>query len=161
MGSQIASIYDALGAWEFSVTIGGSPADVTALWDDTLSKDIPDAMLPVRVLTPVEGSLEGDGLQFVTFGSTPTGVVDWIIRDVLLVKPITQGRGLPEVAPVLVAYVAAYASKVQTARRIVSDATSKATIIRADPLPGVIEWPLGSEKFYQGVEWKLTVTEVF
>jgi len=160
MGSQIASIYDALGAWTFSVTIGGVAAAVTALWDDTLSKDIPDALLPVRVLTPVEDSLEGDGLQFVTFGASPVGRVDWIVRDVLLVKPITQGRGLPEVAPALVQYVADYAAKLQTARRILST-PSKATIVRADPLPGVIEWPIGGERYFQGVEWKLTITEVF
>lgn len=157
MASQLTAIYNALGAWTFSITIGGSAKAVAALWGSTLKNEIPDAVLPVRVLAPMENAAEGEGLQLITFGSPSSGQVDWIIRDILLLKPTTQGRGLPEVSPQLVQYAQDYATKLQTARRVLSTAT----IIRAGILPGVIEWPVNSERFYQGVECALTITEVF
>lgn len=160
MASQLTAIYAALGAWTFSISIGGVAKSVTALWGDSLTNQIPAARLPARVLAPMENAAEGEGLQLLTFGTTSTGRVDWIIRDILLLKPTTQGQGLPEVSAQLVQYAQDYATKLQTARRVLST-PSKATIIRAGILPGVIEWPVNSEVFYQGVECALTITEVF
>lgn len=157
MASQLTSIYDALGAWTFSIVLGGVTKAVTALWGETLKNTVSAAQLPARVLAPMENAAEGEGLQLLTFGTTSTGRVDWIIRDVLLLKPTTQGMGLPEVSPLLVKYAQDYATKLQTTRRVLNTAT----IIRAGILPGVIEWPVNSETFYQGVECALTITEVF
>lgn len=152
MASNLSGIYTALAAWSFTV----NSQTATALYGSTLKGSLGSADLPARLLLPVNGGLEGTNVQGITL-SGGHGTATWQIDDLLLVQPVTQGRGIEQVAGALVTYMQQYASQIVSGRRL----TSLATVINATPSSGVYEWPADSGKLYYGARMVLEVQEVW
>lgn len=153
MGSALNSIYSNLAAWSFTV---GSQS-VNALYGSTLKGSLGSADLPVRLLLPVNDSLEGTNVQAIVITGAH-GTATWQIDDLLLLQPVVQGRGIEQVAGTLTTYLADYVDRLTTGYLLVG---GKATVLNARPTSGIYEWPAGSGKAYYGARMTLTIQEVW
>lgn len=151
MGSRLVDIFEALA--EMPVAVNGAVVNVYGL--DTLPNSVAAAALPARLLLPLGTRSEGRSVSFATFGQNGVVVPQWRITDVLLYKPTAQGRGLNDVAPDLIAYMAAYVDALRATRTLAG-----ATIVDAGLEPGVWTYPVGGSKDYYGVEATLTLKEI-
>lgn len=152
MTSQILSIYAALALKQ--VSVGGVAPDVFSLAQ--LPNTADTAATPCRLLLPVgDNAGEGREVQHIAIGNTIT--VNWQIKDLMLWKPVAQGIGLREYAPVLVEYAGAYAEMLREFRA----PTATDTVLEgANIQTGIFEYPSGSGKSFYGALCTLDVKEV-
>lgn len=151
MGSRLADIFAALAA--LPVNVNG--ASVPAYGLDALPNSVAAAALPCRLLLPLGTRVEGRSVSFTTVGNAGVVVPQWRITDLLLWKPTAQGRGLNDVAPDLIAYMAAYVDALRSTRRFAG-----AEVIDAAFEPSVYTYPAGGTKDYWGVEVVLQIKEI-
>jgi hypothetical protein len=144
--SAITSIIEALEGT--TVTVNGVTPTARAL--DTLPGAIRAVDLPMRVIVLDETATEVTALTLG--GAVQRGA--WRVRDLLLWKPIAQGRGVRDEVPELVDYVAAYTGAVArqlTAQSFVEEmAFSTGVWQQADGMPE-----------YHHIQVLLTIKETF
>ena len=153
--SQLATIYSTLAATP--ITVGA--VAVAALNGATLPDSVESAQLPVRLILPVGGKASGTVQTPRTFKTSTTQggvlVVDWTLSDVLLWRALGAGVGLTDLAPELIAYMAAYMAVVAPLR------TPRWSVTNiAFPVIGGLEWPASSDRWYSGVQATLTIREI-
>lgn len=154
MASHLVDICNALAAVEvvfssdgLDYTIPGTPlADVTDY--------VP--VLPTRLILPPGAYGPGvSGYQYVNFSNAVK--VTWNIVDMLLFEAVGLGQMIGLKYQALAAYVAAYVPAVNVARKL----AGAGTIVTVTPNVGIIEYPRGSERFYNGVQMVVSVDEIF
>ena len=102
--------------------------------------------LPCRMLLP---STAGD-LVFVGFG--PLNSIDWVIRDLCLWAPITQG-GIEKHAGSMTTYIKDYVAKIKTMR----NPTAQSVIVGAAFAMGPTPW---GDEDYWAIDTTLTIREI-
>lgn len=117
----------------------------------TLVDEIEDADLPARVLTVI-GALSGERSRTLT----PVGQMTfrWRIHDLLLVRSVGLGRGLRDTADDLTRYVYDYARLLRALR------ANRATVETWEAEIGVIAYPAGADRMYDGVRCTLTIAHI-
>lgn len=153
--SQLTTIFSALAATTITVGI----TSITALNGATLPDSVESAQLPIRLILPVGGKASGTVATPRTFKTSATEggvlVVDWTISDLLLWRALGAGIGLTDLAPDLIAYMAAYMAVVAPLR------TSRWSLTGITfPVIGGLEWPASSDRWYSGVQASLTIREI-
>ena len=142
MPSQISSIFQALGAWEF--TIKGDT--IRAPFVNQI-EDMPSSpSLPMRVISPALNRAEGS-LMGMTFGSTSL-VVTWEIDDLMLWRPVAQAANFAKEAVPLMQYMVAYSEMWVANRQLTTQAFSEEI---KNFSAGVFEYPAGSKVQFYGV----------
>lgn len=153
MSSQLEAIYAALA--EQVVTVDGKTPPVYGL--DNPIGSLTSARLPVRILHPFGNGSEGRNIAFD--GASCLITLTWTVVDFLAFQAI--GQGVPPTGA-MIRYAAAYVDMIKGFQRVGADTNP---LIRAylDPsrvLPGVFEWPLGSDAWYYGVQASLDIVEI-
>ncbi len=117
----------------------------------TLSDEIEDADLPARVLTAI-GAIASRHERTLT----PVGQMElrWQIDDLLLVRSVGLGRGLRDTADALARYAYDYARLLRQLR------AQTYTVVSWDAQIGVITYPAGTDRQYEGVRISLTLAHI-
>lgn len=150
MPPMLRTIYDTLA--EQPVNVGGQTARVYNIHQ--LANVLDGYKLPARLLLPLGTPTEGQGFAFVTLGTT-TQVI-WQVVDLFLYKSVTRGTGLAEFAEALVDYCQNYALMLKKIRSF----GGQTYLEQADIRPGSFNWPVGSDKYYVGVECILQIGDI-
>ncbi len=134
---------------------------VTVYEPDEFKRSIESADCPARILLP---STEGDVHTLTKWsgGFARTMRMTWVIKDLLLYKPVEEGMGWYEVAYDLDDYVDSYASALVGAQRGASGfcGTGPSTLESADWTVGTFTYPVGGTRSYYGVMTTLRIVEV-
>lgn len=150
MSSAIASIYSALAAK--TVTVGTVTPTIYSL--ASIPHNAATAILPCRMLLPMGNNpTGGDGFRFIAMGSSAK--VEWQVIDLLLWEASSQGRGIEDVAPDLLAYCGAYVDMLRT----FTAPTAQSHLVSANCVPGMYQYPAGAGNSYFGVLCTLVVEE--
>lgn len=160
MSGQLSNIVAAVAA--LSVTVPSSTAyngnktpQVFSL--GTLPNQVADARLPARLVRLLRATDPAAQSYTVVFGNDNTVRVRWRVYDSLLWRALGQGLGLGSHEADLVKYAAAYADALQGLP--VTLASYRAQLVGATLAITEINFPLGSEYWYAGVEVGLDVEE--
>lgn len=159
--SQIRTVYANLAAQSVTFTkeAGGT---VTVAARDL--HQLPNAALqaadaPVRLLLPYSNATETRDGMFASLDTVGRG--EWYIADLLLWKPGALGAGIAEVAADLVRYQAAYAEMLRGFRDCgIVGGNSDVELLGWRFVPGLYDWPIGGNVWWQGVMIVLQVLEV-
>lgn len=156
--SQIRTIYSNLAAQSVTFTReNGASVTVTARDLDELPVSGNAADAPLRLVLPYSSDTEGRDGAFASLDTI--GRMDWYIADLLLWKPGTLASGIAESAADLVRYQGAYAEMLR-AMRTMGVTTSDVELIDWRMRPGLYDWPIGSNTWWQGCMVILHVLEV-
>jgi hypothetical protein len=156
--SQIRAIYSNLAAQAvtFATELGPS-VTVAALDLHQLPVSVAAANAPLRLMLPYSTDTEGRDGAFASLDTL--GRMDWYIADLLLWKPGTLASGIAESAADLVRYQGAYAEMLRSMRTM-GVLTSDVELIDWRMRPGLYDWPIGSNTWWQGCMVILHVLEV-
>lgn len=129
-------------------------ATATVYEPDEFKRAVESADTPARIILP---STEGDSHVW-TQDSGGRARMTWIIKDLLLYRPVEEGMGWYEVAYGLDAFVDSYASLLRTTNRDTSTGfcSISANVTDASFLVGVQTF--GNRSYY-GVMVTLTITQ--
>ncbi len=156
--SQIRAIYSALAAQSVSFTTEAGVAVVVSAKDlHQLPVSVAAADAPTRLLLPYSTDTEGRDGAFASLDRI--GRMDWYLADLLLWKPGTLASGIAESAADLVRYQGAYAEMLRGLRAM-GVTTSDVELIDWRARPGLYDWPIGSNTWWQGCMMVLHVLEV-
>lgn len=160
MASQLTSLVAAVAA--LSVTVPASVAyngDKTpqALYLDTLPQQAPDAKLPARLIRMLRATDPAAQAFNIVFGNDNTARVNWRVYDVLLWRKLAQGLGVGSHEADLAKYAQKYADALQTLPATL--APLRAQLVTVTMGIAEINFPLGSDYWYAGVEVALDIQE--
>lgn len=156
--SQIRAIYSTLAGTSVTMTTeAGASVTVAARDLDELPVSVNAADAPLRLVLPYSSDTEGRDGAFASLDTI--GRMDWYIADLLLWKPGTLASGIAESAADLVRYQGAYAEMLR-AMRTMGVTTSDVELIDWRARPGLYDWPIGSNTWWQGCMMVLHVLEV-
>src|SRR5581483_11820897 len=114
------------------------------------------AMLPCRILMPMDSKGEGRDYAFNALGNTTK--VTWHITDLMLWRMSDTGIGLEDIASVLVGYAAAYAEVLRSNRAM---GQAQAHLLNARFVYDTFKYPNSDNgQYYDGVEVTLDIEEV-
>ncbi len=151
MSSQISAIFTALAGQ--SVTAAG---ETPTVWSVDDLRNVEPADCPVRLLLPGGWRSEGAEERFVALGNTVT--VPWRVVDLCLWRPVGQGLNkVGDTIPDLIDYAAAYVEMIRSFRSPTAQSNVAAVMVDIPPL---VEWPIGSGRWFFGVEVTLQIEEV-
>jgi hypothetical protein len=159
MASILPQVYAALDG--MTVTYSGRNAASTTPTVFTLSElpgTVPSAHLPCRLLLPL-GQGGGTPAMEILPGGEITAT--WTITDLLLMDSAASGEGLYIYAPQLIAYIVAYADAIGKKWQVAYQWQTEAFTTSVTMLPGIYNYPSGSEAQFYGVKVDITVTEIF
>jgi hypothetical protein len=131
--SVILDIYDEL-ATNCDVTVSAITPTVYGL--TALPDEVNDAMLPCRLLLPMQPRGEGRDWHFVALGQMTK--LTWHITDLMLWRRADAGIGLEDIASVLVDYAGQYAEMLRRHRSL---GQAQAHIISARFVYGTFRYP--------------------
>lgn len=156
--SQIRTIYSNLAGQSVSFTTEAGVAVVVSAKDlHQLPVSVNAADAPLRLLLPYSTDTEGRDGAFASLDTI--GRMDWYLADLLLWKPGTLASGIAESAADLVRYQGAYAEMLRSMRAM-GVTTSDVELIDWRMRPGLYDWPIGSNTWWQGCMVILHVLEV-
>jgi hypothetical protein len=158
--SQIRTIYSNLAAQSVTFTkeAGGS-VTVTAKDLDELPSAVQAADAPTRLLLPYANTTETRDGQFASLDSV--GRQEWFLSDLLLWKPAPLGSGIAESAADMIRYQGAYFEMLRSFKDCgIVGGDSDVELIGWRAIPGVYDWPIGGDSWWQGVMITLQVLEV-
>ena len=156
--STVLAIYDAIKA--VTVQYNGANPNVYDL--DQIPANADTARIPARILLPFGNFFESGRIsetRMVTIHGDIMGV-QWLLRDLLLVRPLAQGEGVYTVADDLVAYAGAYVAAFVNRTGNKRALTDQAWLDNITATPGIYEYPEGSGRAYFGVNCVLTIREL-
>lgn len=148
--SAILSIYSAIAALTPTVSSDQMPK-VEAI--GSVTEDINIDELPRRKLQAFANESDGE-MAFVALGHTIN--VTWTVVDTFYYRFANQGAGWKEFADELTKYCKSYIDILRTNRA----PTSQSHILSARFVPGIYNFPEGSENKLAGVQAILTIEEV-
>lgn len=152
MASQLVAICDALAAIEVSFSSDGRDYAIAGTPLAQVTDYVP--VLPVRLILP-PGSY-GNGVsnyQYQTFGNVLR--VTWNIVDMLLFESVALGQQIGLKYAAMATYVQEYFPAVSAVRKL----AGVGVVNTMSPNVGVIEYPRGSGRFYNGVQMVVSVDE--
>lgn len=156
--SQIRTIYSNLAGQSVSFTTEAGVAVVVSAKDlHQLPVSVNAADAPLRLLLPYSTDTEGRDGAFASLDTI--GRMDWYLADLLLWKPGTLASGIAESAADLVRYQGAYAEMLRSMRAM-GVTTSDVELIDWRARPGLYDWPIGGNVWWQGCMMVLHVLEV-
>lgn len=144
-----------------ALAVEANGAVVAVYEPDEFKRSVESADCPARILLP---STEGDTHTLTKWsgGFARTMRMSWVVKDLLLYKPVEEGMGWYEVAYDLDDYVDSYASALVGAQRGASGfcGTGPSTLESADWTVGTFTYPVGGTRSYYGVMTTLRIVEV-
>lgn len=156
--SQIRAIYSTLAGTSVTMTTeAGASVTVAARDLDELPVSVNAADAPLRLVLPYSSDTEGRDGAYASLDTI--GRMDWYIADLLLWKPGTLASGIAESAADLVRYQGAYAEMLRSMRAMGAP-TSDVELVDWRMRPGLYDWPIGSNTWWQGCMVILHVLEV-
>jgi len=156
--SQIRTIYSNLAGQAVTFTTELGQAVTVAARDlDELPVSVAAANAPLRLVLPYSTDTEGRDGAFASLDSI--GRMDWYMVDLLLWKPGQLASGIAESAADLVRYQGAYAEMLRSMRTM-GVVTSDVELIDWRMRPGLYDWPIGGNTWWQGCMVILHVLEV-
>jgi hypothetical protein len=153
MSSVIETILTTLGAQAIPLGAG----TVTGVAGADLPESMESAALPIRLLLPTGGRIGTTATLGKTFANGGQGVTvaEWEITDTLFFRALGAGIGMTDLAPVVTAYCAAYLSSFALLR------TARWSVTQVQfPVIGAFEWPMGSDRWWSGVQAAVVVKEI-
>lgn len=160
MSSILLNIYDALDAMTVTyVDKNGASVNPTCYNLNELPNSIQTEKLPCRLLLPIGQGVSGSTSMTIEHGAGVTA--NWQITDLFLLETAARGEGLYIHAPVLVRYVAAYAEAISKKWQILYQWQSEALVLNLQPIPGIYNFPSGSDAYFYGVKIDLNIQEIF
>lgn len=122
----------------------------------TLPDAVESAMLPCRLLLPMESKGEGRDLSFLALANTAR--ITWHITDLMLWRLSDTGIGLEDIAATLVSYAASYAEVLRANRAF---GQAQAHLLSASFRYGSYRYPdSDAGLLFDGVEVQLDIEEV-
>jgi len=150
--SHILDIYTTLATK--TVTVSSITPTVYGL--TALPDAVEDAMLPCRLLLPMQPKGEGRDWHFIALGNTSK--LTWHITDLMLWRRADSGIGLEDIASVLVDYAGQYSEMLRANRAM---GQSQAHIVGARFLYGTFQYPDSEQGIdYDGCAVELDIEEV-
>ena len=129
---------------------------VTGIESDNFKRWIESADTPARLILP---SNEGEVHTLTPTGTGRTSQMEWIIKDLLLYRPVEEGMGWLEIGYALDDYCDSYAEKLVAVNHATTGFCSiPAEVQQIDFLVGVHQFPRGGRSYY-GVLVTLRVLE--
>lgn len=153
--SQIRALYTALAATSITFTreAGGS-VTVTAKDLHQLPNAVQAADAPVRLLLPYSVTTQAGG-QFATLDTIVAAT--WTVTELLLWKPGQLGTGIADSAADLVRYQGAWLEATRALHSM--GGLAGVELLSVALKPGLYDWPIGSNTWWQGVMASLTILE--
>lgn len=153
--SILTTIYDDLEAMSVSyVDKDGATVTATCLNIDEKADSIQTAHLPCRILLNNQqesGSiLRGAGID-----------ATWQITDLFLIETATRDLGGHILYPVLARYKVAYLSALTVLWNMVHGFSTEALSMSWTCKTGRFEYPAGSGTWFYGVQFGITINEIF
>lgn len=157
---QIRTVYSNLAAKTVAFTKeAGGLVSLTAKDLHQLPNAVQPADAPARLLLPYANLVEARDGRFASLDRV--GRVEWFIADLLLWKPGALGAGIAESAADLVRYQDAYAEMLRDWRDCgIVGGSSDVELLGWRFVPGLYDWPIGSNTWWQGAMVTLQVLEV-
>lgn len=117
------------------------------------------AQLPCRILLPI-GQGQG-GSANIEIMRSPNVKATWTITDLFLLETGARDLGLHIQAPVLMRYVVAYSTALGLKFQLLSNSSVETFTLSASVVPGMYEYPAGSNVWFYGVKCDLSIEEIF
>lgn len=153
MASSLVEICDALAAIDISFTSEGISYTVTGTPLADVTDYVPSP--PARLILPP--GAYGPGVseyKHVTFGGVQ---VTWNIVDMFLFESVALGQAVGVKYQAMAHYVAAYLPALNAVRTL----NGYGIVTNVNPQVGIIEYPRGSQRYYNGVQMVVSVSENF
>lgn len=154
--SQIRQLYTNLAGMTVSFTTEADGSVTVPCYDlHQLPNSVQAADTPCRLLLPYSSVTNAKNGMYASLDTI--GQINWSIGDLLLWKPGALGKGIGQVAADLVRYQGAYA---EALRYFKAMGTTDSVVIEGWSFePGLWNWPIGSDVWFQGVMIQLVVLE--
>lgn len=153
--SQIRTIYTTIANTGITFTKEAGGAVTVAAKDlNALPGALQSADAPVRLLLPYSVTTRADG-SFMTLDALMS--VTWVVTDLMLWRPGQLGAGISESAPDLVRYQAAYLEAIRALHSM--GGLAGVATLDIELRPGIYNWPIGSDTWWQGCMSSITVLE--
>lgn len=132
---------------------------VVAVYEpDEFKRSVESADCPARILLP---STEGDVHVVRPAGYGQVMRMEWVVKDLLLYKPVEEGMGWYEVGYSLDDYIDSYCAKLQAANHSATGFCAETAEVQSVEFNvGVFTYPVNGTRSYYGVMATLRITEV-
>lgn len=158
--SILLTIYDQLESMAVTYVNKDSVGTTPNVFDlNEIPASIETAHLPCRILLPVGQGQSGS--PNVEILRSPNVRANWNITDLFLLEAAARDAGLWVQAPVLMKYVVAYAEALALKFQFMSGSSVETFTISASIIPGMYEYPAGSQAWFYGVKCDLQIQEIF
>lgn len=150
MASQLTSIYATIA--DYDITVNGQAVGCLDL--SQLRTSLESAVLPTRMLNPMDARGGGSLQTFWTVQPGSVATVDWQIADMLAWRAHAAGIGLEDITPDLIAYKVQYIELIRSLR------SARYNIVGCSMRVTAYEWPQGAGRWWDGVICQLTIREI-
>lgn len=124
----------------------------TASYDDTLLDGVSTAQLPYRFISHRGAGMNASRYERTTL-SGRAFTAAWRVPDLMLLRPVAAGIGISSIAFDVYNYMGEYAA-------LIRDIASQHYVVDdVEISSGLVEWPDGSEQYYDAVVCTVTVVE--
>ena len=121
-------------------------------------RGVESADCPARIILP---STEGDMHRVEPAGYGQVMRMEWVVKDLLLYKPVEEGAGWYEVGYSMDDYIDSYCAKLQAANHSATGFCAEtAEVLSVEFNVGVFTYPVGGLRSYYGVMATLRIMEV-
>jgi hypothetical protein len=148
MGSNLVNMINSIAA--LPVELDGDIVDVWVTSDIMDSAEYPQ--LPVRIIHPIGVVAQRSDMQ--TLGAGTVLKMEWLVKDMVLVRPVGMGLGIRDVADLYIEYMVNYAQQI---RQLVAN-TWKMTSVEINPQ--IVEYTAGSGRKYHAVICNILLSEL-
>lgn len=125
---------------------------------DEFKRSVESADCPARIILP---STEGDMHSLEPKGYGQIMHMTWVVKDLLLYRPVEEGMGWYEVGYALDGYIDSYAAKLAAANHSTTGFCAEtAEVLGVEFNVGVFTYPVGGARSYYGVMATLRILEV-
>lgn len=160
MTSILPQVYDMLDGMTVTYTDKTGTSVTPTCYDlDELPNSIQTAHLPCRLLLPIGQAASGS--PNIILDNTPMARGEWQVTDLFLLEAVGRTEGLYIHAPVLMRYVTAYSDAIAKKWQFLYQWQTEALTASLSILPGIYNFPNGSDAFYFGVKADIRISEVF
>jgi hypothetical protein len=124
----------------------------TASHEDTLLDGVSTAQLPYRFISHRGAGMVSSQYERTTL-SGRAFTASWRIPDIMLLRPVSAGIGVSSIAFDVFNYMGEYAG-------LIRDVAAQHYVVDdVEQTSGLVEWPEGSEQYYDAVVYMVTVVE--
>lgn len=150
---SLIDICNAVAAIPVSFDVDGVNYTINGTPLQDIVSSVPPAVTPTRLILPP--GVYGQGSNNFRYVTQTVVHITWNIVDLLLYEAAPIGTTIGTKYTVMAAYISRYVESITSIRKL----TGNSMISGVNPVIGIIEYPRGSKRYFNGVQMVISVDE--